>query len=103
MKNRLIRFFQTFFGFDPVVSYATAHFPTFEEALGMLDLALTRDDSFRGFEGNLHSHQQGATLRNVRSDFVFLIALILDKKLEHSKGQHTLLVRNLRENNILNK
>jgi NAD-dependent SIR2 family protein deacetylase len=103
MKNRLVRFFEVFFGFNPEESYATAHFPTFEEALGIVDLALIRDDGFRGFEGNLSSQQLGATLRNVRSDFVFLIALILDKKLEQSIGRHALLVRKLSQDGALNR
>jgi len=103
MKNRLVHFFEVFLGFNPEKSYATARFPTFEEALGIVDLALTRDDGFREFEGNLSPQQGGATLRNVRRDFVFLIALILDKKLEQSHGRHKLLVRNLRENGMLNR
>jgi hypothetical protein len=103
MKNRLVRFFEVFFGLNPETTYATAQFPTFEEALGIVDLALARDDGFRGFEGNLNPQQQGATLRNVRRDFVFLIALILDKKLEHPSGHHTRLVQNLIESEVLQR
>jgi NAD-dependent SIR2 family protein deacetylase len=102
MKNNLVKFFQTFFGFDPVSSHATALFPTFEEVLGIVDLALTRDDGFRGF-GNLSYQQWGSTLRNARNEFVFLIALILDKKLEHSPGRHAHLVQKLRDSGMLEK
>ena len=103
LKNGLVRFFEVFFGFDPTKPPPISQFPTFEEALGIVDLALSRDDGFRGFEGNLSPQQWGATLRNVRTNFVFLIALILDKKLEQSKGHHRLLVENLRANGILDK
>jgi hypothetical protein len=102
MKNNLVKFFETFFNFNPIESYATAQFPTFEEVLGIIDLAQIRDDGFRGF-GNLSYQQWGATLRNARNEFVFLIALILDKKLEHSPGRHALLVRTLRESRVLEK
>lgn len=103
LKNGLVRFFEVLFGFDPTNPPSTLKFPTFEEALGIVDLALTRDDGFRGLEGNLSPQQWGATLRNVRTNFVFLIALILDKKLEHSKGHHKLLVQNLHASGILDK
>jgi hypothetical protein len=103
LKNGLVRFFEVLFGFDPTKPPSTLQFPTFEEALGIVDLALTRDDSFRGLEGNLSPQQWGATLRDVRTNFVFLIALILDKKLGHSKGHHKLLVQNLHASGILDK
>jgi hypothetical protein len=103
LKNGLIRFFEVFFGFDPTKPPATSQFPTFEEALGIVDLALSRDEGFQGFEGNLSHQQWGATLHNVRTDFVFLIALILDKKLEASKGNHRRLVENLREIGMLDR
>ncbi len=103
LKNGLVRFFEVFFGFDPTKPPPTSHFPTFEEALGIVDLALSRDEGFRGFEGNLSPQQWGATLRNVRTEFVFLIALILDKRLEHSQVLHTLLAKNLHESGRLEK
>jgi NAD-dependent SIR2 family protein deacetylase len=103
VKNELKRFFQIFFGFDPVNPPVGTQFPTFEEALGLVDLALSRDEGFRGFEGNLTHQQWGATLRSVRNSFVFLIALILDKKLEWAKGNHKLLVKNLRTLGLLDK
>ncbi len=103
LKNGLVRFFEDFFGFDPTNPSPDAQFPTFEEALGLIDLAISRDEAFRHFEGNLTHQQWGATLRNIRTDFVFLIALILDKKLEHSKVKHRLLVQNLLDAAVLDK
>jgi hypothetical protein len=101
LQTRLARFFDVFFRLTPTGPDSAGKFPTFEEALGIIDLALARDDGFRGYEGNLFTHQQGATLRNARRDFVFLIALILDKKLEVPKGLHKLLVQNLSHANLL--
>jgi hypothetical protein len=103
LKNRLVSFFWDFFGFDPTKPSPDAQFPTFEEALGLIDLALVRDEAFRHFEGNLTRQQWGATLRNIRTDFVFPIALILDKKLEHSKLAHRLLVQNLLNGCVLDR
>jgi hypothetical protein len=103
LKNSLIGFFQEFFGLDPTNPSPDAQFPTFEEALGLIDLALARDEAFKHFEGNLTHQQWGATLRNIRTDFVFLIALILDKKLEHSKVKHRLLVKNLLNGCVLDR
>ena len=103
LKNGLVRFFEVFFGFDPTKPSSTSQFPTFEEALGIIDLALSRDEGFRGFEGNLSHQEWGETLRNIRTDFVFLIALILDKKLEQSKVNHRLLVQSLHDTGLLTK
>jgi hypothetical protein len=45
LKNRLARFFKVLFGFDPMNDNLDAvEFPTFEEALGIIDLALERDE-----------------------------------------------------------
>lgn len=103
LRNATARFFERFFGFDPRASWKTADFPTFEEVLGIIDLALMRDEGFRGVEGNLAPYQEGSILRKARQDFVFLIALILDKKLQHRAKYHTQLVRNLEASGLLNK
>jgi NAD-dependent SIR2 family protein deacetylase len=102
ITNATARFFERFFGFDPIKSYETAHFPTFEEVLGIIDLALMRDEGFTGLEGNLTPYQRGASLRKAREDFVFLIALILDKKLQYQSKYHSLLVDNLEQGKTLN-
>jgi len=103
IKNSLGTFFNKFFDIDPLVPSKTAQFPTFEEALAIVDLALTRDDGFRGFGGNLFPLQNGASLRKVRNEFVFLIALILDRKLERSGHHHGSLVRKLDQGRVLSK
>src|ERR1043165_2044532 len=46
LKNATARFFETFFAFTPSASDETTVYPTFEEVLGIIDLALIRDEAF---------------------------------------------------------
>src|SRR5690242_17146337 len=48
MNAQISAFFQTFFGIDPAVGPISKEYPTFEEALGMIELALHNEASFRG-------------------------------------------------------
>lgn len=103
LKNSTARFFERFFGFTPNASDETTVYPTFEEVLGIIDLALIRDEAFMGFEGNLSPHQGSASLRKARQEFVFLIALILDKTLQNPSKYHPLLVQKLRDGGLLDR
>jgi NAD-dependent SIR2 family protein deacetylase len=55
-------------------------FPTFEEALGMLEMARERSEGFQGFYSNPNSNSIGHTIE----DLVFLIAQILHERLQHN-------------------
>src|SRR5258705_8016163 len=48
--SELSKFFMAIFGIDLRKPIESIDFPTFEEALGILDLAETRRESFRGFD-----------------------------------------------------
>ena len=94
--ERLIRlqgFFNSFFGInvsnnDP----SSIAFPTFEEVLGVLDLALVRGEGFRNNQD----------VQEFRRDMIFLIANILDVKLRGDVQHHKILVDRLkRENGLL--
>lgn len=66
-------------------------FPTFEEALGMLEMARDRGEGFRGFYGTAGSNQIGQTIENL----VFLIAEILHRRLQRPGDHHQRLVDSL--------
>jgi hypothetical protein len=62
MRKELETFFTFFFKADVDNHLDTANFPTFEEALGLVDLAITREDSFKDF-GNFQLLDQGSRLK----------------------------------------
>lgn len=95
IDRELATFFQVFFDIDVDHDDLTAaRFPTFEEALGILELAMSREESFRGFD-NSDQFEQGSRIRSVRRALILLIALILDRRLEDSKGVHNRLISRL--------
>ena len=76
-------------------------FPTFEEALGMLDLAELRNESFRNFS-NINFNGNKGDIRYLRLCLVFLMAEIIKQKLQTSKGKiHGQLISNLKQKNLL--
>lgn len=75
-------------------------FPTFEEALGVLDLADTRNESFKDFS-NLNFASNSGKLKFLRIYLTMMMAKIIHEKLIHSRQIHNRLVQNLvRENKI---
>lgn len=95
IDRELATFFQVFFDIDvDHDDLNAARFPTFEEALGILELAMSREESFRGFD-NSDQFEQGSRIRSVRRALILLIALILDRRLEDSKGVHNRLISRL--------
>lgn len=93
MNQRLHELFSSFFGInirsDPLDEI---EFPTFEEILGILELALDRQESFRHFSLTPNKPD----IQRVREDLVFLIAIILDKKLLGRAIYHRKLVKRLK-------
>lgn len=83
-EERLESFFKTFFGVDFQKKYENYEFPTFEEAIGVIELALNRNESFRlprDFAG-------GNNLQKIRDDLVFLIAEVLDRAINPPEHQN---------------
>jgi len=75
-------------------------FPSFEEALGMVDLAEARHETLRGYS-NCHDAEPSERLSIVRSYLVFLMADIIHKELQISSVHHRKLVRKLGNSNLL--
>ena len=85
LAERLSHFFDTFFG------RADDVYPTFEEALGVLDLALLRGESFRGLPNTSTKPQ----IQQTRDDLTLLMARVIDWRLEERNRYHRALVSRL--------
>lgn len=75
--------------------------PTFEEALGLTDLAILRKETFRGFNGAAQTYT--GDLRDIARYLVFLVAKVLDSKLKGSPVFHGKLVKGLLDGGKLKK
>lgn len=78
-------YFLNFWGFDPEKDCNNS--PSFEECLGMLDIAFNRNESFRGY-----SSQKISRLRN---ELIFLIAKALNDSLKGKRLHHNSLIERL--------
>lgn len=96
--RELATFFLIFFGInvDDRDEVATARFPTFEEVLGTLEIAVSRAESFRDW-GTSHEldPNQKPRIQHLHDILIFLIAEILDHKLKHEATHHPQLVMGL--------
>ena len=95
-ENLIIEYFRNFWGID-IENYQnhTVEFPTFEECLGVLDLAYFRGESFKRCTRK--------KIDQIRNALIFLIAKILDEKLRGKITHHKNLVRRLKYTGKLNK
>jgi len=93
IKKNIKNFFNTFFGFDfRLNNQIDKKFPTFEEALGILELAIQKNEDFRNSEN----------ISKIRDDLISLIALTIKEKLNVYSNYHGRLLERLkRENNLL--
>ena len=101
MDGELATYFLCFWGInvdDPNLDLAHTEFPTFEEALGLLEIAESRAEFFKDFSGLYPERTRG---REMRSHLVNLIGRILHEKLETSLGHHTVLVSSIKEAGLL--
>ena len=84
-EDLIIDYFKKFWGID-IKNYQNRDikFPTFEECLGVLDLAYYRGESFKGYPKG--------KIEKIRNALIFLIAKVLDKKLQGKITHHKKLV-----------
>lgn len=97
MNDALRRYFRDVWGVNTGGDLATAKFPTFEEALGLLDIAESRRELFRGMGDDPHV----TGMQELRNHLINLIALILEKKLRGPCPFHHQLVCHLQEDGQL--
>jgi hypothetical protein len=115
MKERLTGFFEKFFGINTEQGNSDSNvFPTFEEVLGILELSLKREESFKGYcltPDRPNTYRSGEdssgrpSIQRIREDMIFLIAIILDQKLGrvYTEGYHERLVRRLKNEEKIHK
>lgn len=101
-EKEIALFFSRMFGIDFKTNDLDAiKFPTFEEALGILDLADMRNESFRDYP-NINLDSDSGKIKFLRLYLVFLLAEVLNEELHRSKGIHKQLVRNLKRDFLQN-
>lgn len=101
MERELATFFHSIFGIDvDHCDLDNAIFPTFEEALGILDLAERRKESLKDFDlENIASNSN--RIRFIRQYLVLIMAKVLHDKLEVPKGHHKKLIQSLKDSGNL--
>lgn len=91
MDRDLATFFLQMFRIDVDQDVSKVEFPTFEEVLGLTDLAIIRKEGFRYFDIENRAVNSGS-LRFIAQHLVFLVAKILDAKLQDRAPLHRKLV-----------
>jgi hypothetical protein len=94
MDQELGAFFGEMFHIDVTGDVSNVNFPTFEEVLGLTDLAIMRKEAFRHFDIENRAPNSGR-LRYVAQYLVFLVAKVLDFKLQGKALLHRKLISSL--------
>lgn len=101
MEKQLASFFLSMFDIDVKNgNLDKIVFPTFEEALGILDLADARNESFKDFS-NVNIASNSGRLKFLRLYLTLLMAKTIHEKLQNSKRIHRTLVDNLLKLDLL--
>jgi len=93
----LRNFFDQFFGLDALQSDLSAFkYPTFEEVLGILEIADSQRESFRDWgTSHLEDSRQKPRIQHVHELLILLIAEVLDRTLEGERTHHRILLDGL--------
>jgi NAD-dependent SIR2 family protein deacetylase len=99
MDKELREFFSSFFGIQGAcTAREKKRYPTFEEALGIVELALQRAECFQGYP----STPGQPRLQRIREYLILLIAVLLKQKLEYREPvHHRALLRSLHNSDDL--
>jgi len=95
-EKAIADFFSVLWDIDVSTNSGEVIFPTFEEALGILDLADLNNQSFKQFP-ILNFNSDSGKVSQLRMFLVFLMADILKEKLKQRGEQHRKMVINLHE------
>lgn len=102
-ENELAVFFELMFGIKiNDGNLDNEVFPTFEEALGVLDLADSKNEAFRHFN-NINIGAGTGQIKSLRIYLVYLMADILNESLIESKNLHKKLIKKLDSLNLINE
>lgn len=103
MNKELYRFFKQMFKIDVMKDdMKNANFPTFEEVLGLIDLAEQRRESFKNF-GLETLNRRSDSIRFLRQYLILLMARAIHKSEGRRNEYHKMLVDNLYDSNLLEK
>jgi hypothetical protein len=93
MDRDLATFFHLFFGIDvDDLTHPKALFPTFEEVLAVIELAIAREQEFKGFT----TRPEDPSLPRLRQYLILLIWFLLDRKLGDRSTHHRELLKSLK-------
>lgn len=103
MNIKLREFFKEMFNIDVVLDdIDNINFPTFEEVLGILDMAEQRRESFKNFGTDTYNNKNGS-INLLRQYLVLLTANSINNASKESHKYHELLLNNLlKKNQLLN-
>ena len=99
-EKKLSEFFLKMFDIDVRRGkLGNINFPTFEEALGVLDLADMKNESFKDF--SITNFADGGSIKILRIYLVFLMADIIHDGLRRSNRLHHTLIKKLNSGNSI--
>ncbi len=94
LYNRMRKFFSDFFGINiNIDNLDKVSFPTFEEALGILEIAIRREELFRGWISA--SANSDIKIQRYRQSLIYLIGTVLERALRGKATYHRRLVQQL--------
>ena len=88
-------FFEMTFGIEPPMSDAAA-FPTFEESLGVIELALSREESVLGVGA-----VPDGRLQHLKRQLILALAATITRPSEAGPTHHSKLIQTLRDSELL--
>ena len=97
IEREIATLFQFMFGIDVDNGDLTlVNFPTFEEVLGLIDLAVIRKQTFKNFERAHYNLNSDSRLEKCRQYLTYLIGSLLYDKLHNVKNNHSNLIQKLK-------
>jgi NAD-dependent SIR2 family protein deacetylase len=101
MYREITSYFSELFGIDTsAADPGTLHFPTFEEAFGVLDLAVRRRETLKHFDLENISRNSNR-IGFMRQYLVLLMAAVLTEAGKNTIGLYNNLINNLQRSNLL--
>ena len=101
MNIKLREFFKEVFNIDVLKDdIDKINFPTFEEVLGILDMAEQRNEAFKNFGTDTYNNKNGS-INLMRQYLILLTANSINNANKNSNKYHELLLKNLQKCNLL--
>ena len=95
--QEVVKYFLQVFGYDVALGpFEDIPIPTFEEAMGMIDISAINDVDFdRGKANKYHNHFTEDWNNSIRRSLLYVIASTIDKALRRYANRNNQLVENL--------